>query len=138
MARGSAVPEHVHRVEAFRDGEHLAVQLHVAAKRLPVDIVLKRVRDFGSGLAGDLLGEIGEGAVFACIIVEGSARLFKVVAEMAVEFRAKAAMFLNEIGKVVVCSPESGPSLELVPAPIEEFGDGPEETFARRDHCQAA
>ncbi len=36
----SSVPEHVHFIESKRDGEHLAIQLEIAAHGFPVDIVL--------------------------------------------------------------------------------------------------
>ena len=37
--------------------------------------------------------------MFARIILEGGARRFQIVAEMAVEFRAKTAMFADKLGQ---------------------------------------
>jgi hypothetical protein len=58
MIAPSPCPEDVDFIEAGLEDEDLAIEGHVAGKRLPVDIVLKCFGNFRAGVAGQFLGEV--------------------------------------------------------------------------------
>ena len=76
-------------IELGLKNDDLAIQCHVAGEGLPVDVVLQAVRNVGPDVGMQLLGKVGGAAVLARIIVKRRTRLFQIIAEMSIKFRAK-------------------------------------------------
>jgi len=85
----------MHLLIARLDSENIAVQIHVAAHSLPVDIVLESAGYVRPCLLDQVSGKRAKVLELARIIVKGGARLFQLIAEMAVNLCTKPSALGN-------------------------------------------
>ena len=88
-------PENVHVVEPEFDGEHVAVQFHVARDGVVIDVGDQRRRDL-RGLLDDLLRDVGEAPVRARILLKGRLRFLQIATEVVENLGAEPSVLDDE------------------------------------------